>query len=243
MSDISKVPMDRVEGLQTQLSTKQDVLIAGANIIIGPDNTISAISGSGAPTLLWYTNKTGTKVTITEINPGTEVSVYKNGILLQPTEDYTISGTKLTLTTALIAADKIALAVYSEAESLSLKANVTLNNITTIDSTFSSKLNSAGIVTVVQTYHSGNDWYRIWSDGWCEQGGDLILDTSSYTFLVNYSAAPRVITQVYTNNNMGATNAGAAQLPALPTTTGFTTQGTSSTYYEGGWWVAYGYTN
>lgn len=24
---------------------------------------------------------------------------------------------------------------------------------------------------IVETYHSGTDWYRIWSDGWCEQGG------------------------------------------------------------------------
>lgn len=24
---------------------------------------------------------------------------------------------------------------------------------------------------VVETYNNGTDWYRIWSDGWCEQGG------------------------------------------------------------------------
>ena len=24
---------------------------------------------------------------------------------------------------------------------------------------------------VVKSYKSGSDWYRIWSDGWCEQGG------------------------------------------------------------------------
>lgn len=24
---------------------------------------------------------------------------------------------------------------------------------------------------VIETYHSGSSWYRIWSDGWCEQGG------------------------------------------------------------------------
>lgn len=25
--------------------------------------------------------------------------------------------------------------------------------------------------TVVETYHNGTSWYRVWSDGWCEQGG------------------------------------------------------------------------
>ena len=24
---------------------------------------------------------------------------------------------------------------------------------------------------VISSYHSGADWYRVWSDGWCEQGG------------------------------------------------------------------------
>ena len=30
---------------------------------------------------------------------------------------------------------------------------------------------------VISSYHSGPDWYRIWSDGWCEQGG--LADRSS----------------------------------------------------------------
>ena len=24
---------------------------------------------------------------------------------------------------------------------------------------------------VTETYSSGTNWYRVWSDGWCEQGG------------------------------------------------------------------------
>ena len=26
---------------------------------------------------------------------------------------------------------------------------------------------------VVETYHSGANWYRVYSDGWCEQGGQI----------------------------------------------------------------------
>ena len=25
--------------------------------------------------------------------------------------------------------------------------------------------------TVIETYSNGTSWYRVWSDGWCEQGG------------------------------------------------------------------------
>lgn len=27
--------------------------------------------------------------------------------------------------------------------------------------------------TVVETYRNGTEWYRVWSDGWVEQGGQL----------------------------------------------------------------------
>lgn len=33
-------------------------------------------------------------------------------------------------------------------------------------------------VVVVKTYRNGNDWYRIYSDGWCEQGGILEYNSS-----------------------------------------------------------------
>lgn len=36
---------------------------------------------------------------------------------------------------------------------------------------------------IISSYHSGADWYRVYSDGWCEQGG-----TSSGGAAVNYTA-------------------------------------------------------
>lgn len=33
--------------------------------------------------------------------------------------------------------------------------------------------NNATFPHIVSTYHSGTSWYRIWSDGWCEQGGEV----------------------------------------------------------------------
>lgn len=63
--------------------------------------------GGGAPTLTWYTNVTGNTVTIPDTSSATLVKIYKNGILLEPTADYSISGTTLTLVTALVSTDKI----------------------------------------------------------------------------------------------------------------------------------------
>lgn len=87
------------------------VKVDGTTITIS-NGVISAAGGSSAPTLTWYKNNTGTTVTISDTSSANLVKVYKNGILLEPTEDYSISGTTLTLVTALIATDKITVEVF-----------------------------------------------------------------------------------------------------------------------------------
>lgn len=68
--------------------------------------------GGGAPILKWYKNNTGSTITIDDTSSSSLVKVYKNGVLLEPIEDYTISGTTLTLTTELISTDKITTEVF-----------------------------------------------------------------------------------------------------------------------------------
>ena len=36
---------------------------------------------------------------------------------------------------------------------------------------FNTSLNNAGHGALVESYVSGSDFYRIYNDGWCEQGG------------------------------------------------------------------------
>ncbi len=67
---------------------------------------------SSAPTLTWYTGNTGTTVTIADTSSANLVKIYKNGVLLEPTADYSISGTTLTLVTALVSTDKITTEVF-----------------------------------------------------------------------------------------------------------------------------------
>ena len=33
---------------------------------------------------------------------------------------------------------------------------------------------------LVETYHSDTDWYRLWSDGWCEQGGRVTTSSTGF---------------------------------------------------------------
>lgn len=89
------------------------VIPDGSTIVVS-GGVISATGGGGggAPTLTWYTGNTGSSITIADTSSATLVKVYKNGLLLEPTADYSISGTTLTLTTALIATDKITTEVF-----------------------------------------------------------------------------------------------------------------------------------
>lgn len=94
----------------------------------------------------------------------------------------------------------------------------------------------------VEVYQNGSSWYRVYSDGWCEQGGAATLGTFSYTFLKPYQRAPQVFFQSVTDNSSASTNAGAWMINAMPTATGFTISSSFvSTYQIGGYWEAKGY--
>jgi hypothetical protein len=71
------------------------------------------------------------------------------------------------------------------ATDLNGKADVDLTN-TSPSSSFASTLDTAGIRTIVETYSNDWSWYRVYSDGWCEQGGQATAST-------NYSASGTVV--------------------------------------------------
>jgi len=84
------------------------------------DGTWAEVQGGGVavPTLTWYTSADwtlsadGLTLTIADTSSANLVKVYRNGVLLQPNADYTISGTSLVVPTALTATEKITLEVY-----------------------------------------------------------------------------------------------------------------------------------
>lgn len=39
---------------------------------------------------------------------------------------------------------------------------------------------------IVETYSNGTSWYRVYSDGWCEQGGSFMASSTTITFLQEF---------------------------------------------------------
>lgn len=127
LTNDGKVPNDRLN-----VMTGTDGTTAGtAGLVPAPaatdtgkflkaDGTWAEVQGGGVsvPTLTWYTSadwtlsQDGLTLTIADTSSANLVKVYRNGVLLQPTVDYTISGTSLVVPTALTATEKITLEVY-----------------------------------------------------------------------------------------------------------------------------------
>ena len=108
MSADGTIPEARLA--DTTNAQQGDVLTLDAN-----GNAVWQAGGSGGsvPTLTWYTVSTaGNTLTIADTSSAQLVKVYKNGLLLQPTDDYTISGTTLTTVSAMVVGDKITTEVF-----------------------------------------------------------------------------------------------------------------------------------
>lgn len=109
MSADGTIPEARLA--DTTSATQGQVLTLDSNL-----NAVWANAGGGGgsvPTLTWYTVSTaGNTLTIADTSSAQLVKIYKNGLLLQPTEDYTISGTTLTTVGALVVGDKITTEVF-----------------------------------------------------------------------------------------------------------------------------------
>ena len=124
------------------------------------------------------------------------------------------------------------------------KADTDLKNATPT-SNFATKLNSAGIRTVTQTYSNGTSWYRVYSDGWCEQGGTYSNSSSHAQDFVFLKPFKNTNYQVFTgstySSNGGTDHQESMSEFASRSTTGFRKYiwGTTKNL----WWQACGYIN
>ena len=96
---------------------------------------------------------------------------------------------------------------------------------------------------VKETYKSGTNWYRVWSDGWIEQGG---LDTTTYSgsngrtitfhkaFTSNVCSVIPVLHNSYTSNATGVTS-------VTVSLTNFTVKANNGVSNKGTYWYACGY--
>lgn len=114
-------------------------------------------------------------------------------------------------------------------EALSGKADVDLSNCTKPH--------------IVETYVNGTSWYRVYSDGWCEQGGTLASGSQDNTIVTVTFLKPFANTNYCIFKNMGSDNNGNPKDPQmsfydLTTTTAKTIQARVYVFTR---WKAEGY--
>jgi hypothetical protein len=86
---------------------------------------------------------------------------------------------------------------------------------------------------VTATYVSGTNWYRVYSDGWIEQGGEIPKSATSVTLLKSYSNTNYCVLMIGRNYGSGDQGLGMK----TNTNTSFTVS--SSSYIRS--WYACGY--
>lgn len=98
------------------------------------------------------------------------------------------------------------------------------------------------VAVITQNYVNGTSWYRVWSDGWCEQGGVAASGSgTSVTLLKAYSNTNYTI-QLTLNKNAADSSYSAQAWPTAKNS--FTIYGSSSGVNESKkYWTAFGYTN
>ena len=96
-----------------------------------------------------------------------------------------ISYNKVDQTALPISQDRVSASEYNQIAA-SLMHIITASGLTP-DSEDNAQLLTALGPRIVETYSNGTSWYRVWSDGWCEQGGEVSnIATGSGTFTVTF---------------------------------------------------------
>ena len=116
------------------------------------------------------------------------------------------------------------------------------SNIANFDSTIENKLGS--ITSVVDAWSSGTNWYRVYSDGWIEQGGFVSANGNStnVTFLKAFSNTNYSLVCGYVSSSSGSSvQHREIAIATSRSATGFACQTSSSSYCVGKSWFACGY--
>lgn len=94
---------------------------------------------------------------------------------------------------------------------------------------------------LIKSYSSGSDWYRIYQDGWCEQGGHIswfVGTSGTITFQVAFSSAEYSVASA-----VGNTDASGAFILNILNKTNSSIEWFKTNDALDGDWVAYGYTS
>lgn len=117
------------------------------------------------------------------------------------------------------------------------KVVVTGGNIDSLDNLYFN--NNEVDVKIVESYRNGNDWYRVWSNGFIEQGGyesNISSSGKTITFLKPFTKKPQILA---TNNEYNNRIPCASDISKTSFLLRFRSGGDSSVSGTGSWY-AYG---
>lgn len=97
-----------------------------------------------------------------------------------------------------------------------------------------------GEAKLVETWHDGASWYRIWSDGFIEQGGQFEYDTKLKTYHKAYTSTPNVQISM-TLTTWGLNDDGGLFFQSGPDKNGFSVKGNGNALAGPVYWTARGY--
>ena len=98
---------------------------------------------------------------------------------------------------------------YADSSSKIVTTQFLTNHWTTSKATTSSTASKARPAVVIQNYISGTSWYRVWSDGWIEQGGQIGAVGTDKTVTVSLLKAFTTTNYFVSNTNLsGGTGSG-----------------------------------
>lgn len=82
------------------------------------------------------------------------------------------------------------------------------NTICTTAATTTSTASAATPAVVVENYINGTSWYRVWSDGWCGQGGRIANVTETVTLLKEMADTNGTVTVTVNNTTAPSATSG-----------------------------------
>ena len=137
----------------------------------------------------WNLNGGGNAVSATQsFDASHSNSIYGNSNTVQPQTIkcyYYIVIATSTKTEIEVDIDQVTTDLNSKADvDLSNLSNGLANTICTTKPLTISSASSAKPAVIIENYINGTSWYRVWSDGWCEQGGNIAGGTDNTNFEV-----------------------------------------------------------
>lgn len=100
-------------------------------------------------------------------------------------EDYLQHGVELKYGKSTIKLENNKVTITDHKSTITMdKDDITINgNVNVIQNTVDDNSLHAYIIS---SYHSGTSWYRVYSDGWCEQGGSITTSDGTIIFLKEF---------------------------------------------------------